>query len=107
MSELTLAEVLLARIAEDKAEAKYAENYIPDDGPFVRWDSDRVLAECEAKRQIVELHTPARTARAVAEGEDYESCPVCDPFPPIEDPSPGPCETLRLLALPYREEFKP
>jgi HEAT repeat protein len=54
MSAPDLAAFLLARIAEDEADAKDAENYFPDDGPFVRWDSARVLAECEAKRRIVE-----------------------------------------------------
>lgn len=70
---------------------------------IAHWDPTRVLADCEAKRRIVALHAPARTARAVAEGRDYKSCPVCDPFPPVDDPNPGPCETLRLLALPYTD----
>lgn len=58
---------------------------------------DRLLAECAAKRQIIELH-----------GEQHD----------CTDPSAGVwpyvgCDTLRLLALPYadcdgyREEWKP
>jgi hypothetical protein len=45
MNDLT--EFLLARIAED--ERDFRESYDPDP-----WGFDRVLAECEAKRQIVE-----------------------------------------------------
>jgi hypothetical protein len=51
---MTLTEFLLARIAEDEADARKGALYSPDDGPFVRWDSDRMLTECEAKRAIVE-----------------------------------------------------
>lgn len=47
----TLTDFLLARIAEDEAAAKYAE---------ATWTSvpstQRVLAECNAKRQIIKTH---------------------------------------------------
>jgi hypothetical protein len=42
---LTLTEFLLARIAEDEADAYDVDT---------QWPSRRVLAECEAKRRIVE-----------------------------------------------------
>jgi hypothetical protein len=74
---MTLAEFLLARIAEDEADAQAAmpgpwtldggtvmaghpTNEVVDwaydeNGPHIaRWDPARVLAECEAKREIVE-----------------------------------------------------
>ena len=48
-----LVDFLLARIAEDEADARMA-NGAP---PPRHWSAPtRVLAECEAKRRIVELH---------------------------------------------------
>jgi hypothetical protein len=60
----------------------------------------RVLAECEAKRQIVAEHAPS---------EDYpKDCRTCaqwwgdwDHSPPPGVPSP--CPTLRFLVLPYAD----
>ncbi|MFF2773364.1 DUF6221 family protein [Streptomyces sp. NPDC058052] len=49
------------------------------------WTQERVLAEVEAKRQILELHT---------EGSSL-FCAHCEHEPP--------CPTLRLLALPYAD----
>ncbi len=56
---------------------------------FARWDPARVLAECDAKRRIVERWQ-------LGEG---------DP----EDHHPVPDEVLRLLALPYadHESYQP
>jgi hypothetical protein len=123
---ITLTEFLLARIAEDRAGALLArdgddwhisgECNVCDQTYVARAEygnPSRVLAECEAKRQIVKRHTPVRTARAIAEKTDYASCPICDPYPPMEAPDPGSCDTVRLLALPYanhkdyRSEWKP
>lgn len=78
---MILTEFLLARIAED------------EDGPFFNaWHVGRVLAECEAKRRIVD-----RTQGPVAHaGQDIERRAV-----------------LSLLAAPYadhpdyRREWKP
>lgn len=47
---LTLAEFLLARIAEDEAWANRGVRLPPDGNPD---DPARVLAECEAKRRIL------------------------------------------------------
>lgn len=67
-SSLTIAEFILQRIAEDEAVARaYADGsnwgnpYAGDgDGSDVaysnRFDSTRVLAECEAKRRIINFH---------------------------------------------------
>jgi hypothetical protein len=69
----TISDFLLARIAEDEATAKAAaagealltslrsikaSAWVPDGEitHIVRWDPARVLAECEAKRRLVELH---------------------------------------------------
>lgn len=69
---MTLTEFLLARIAEDEAAAREVQHYMPDGGEIHIWltrregdeerskkvapyDPARVLAECEAKRKIVEL----------------------------------------------------
>ena len=59
---MTLTEFLLARIAEDAAEANKAGSFTPWDRPYERDNYGhltvqpaRVLAECEAKRRIVEL----------------------------------------------------
>jgi len=46
---MTLTEFLLARIAEDEAD-------VPTLGYTMHLTPERRLAECEAKRRIVELH---------------------------------------------------
>lgn len=73
MSDLT--DFLLARIAEDEAVARTAapDEYTPPNGygydargaarPVM--SRSRVLAECEAKRALVEMHTAA-AAEAIA-----------------------------------------
>ncbi len=77
---------------------------------IAHWDPARVLAECEAKRKVVELHT---------EGVDYDQegnrfstgCNECggDTYMTVV---PWPCPTLRYLAQPYadhpdfREEWR-
>lgn len=115
-----LTDFLLARIAEREQEAREAMEpdpvhhepraYYSDAGPhrddWGMWtfhvDPARVLAECDAKRRIVALHSyewmgPDDAAEKGCEC-DYEAWP---------------CPTLRLLALPYadhedyRQEWKP
>ena len=121
---LTLADFLLARIAEDEFVANHWQDvdtsqwahYHPPSRFNRRW----VLAECEAKRQIIELH--ALTVEKVSQSpfdpdtgerraDEFDvSCAVCGWA--SSDPDGG-CETLRLLALPYashtdyREEWRP
>ena len=55
-----------------------------------RWDPARALAECEAKRRIVEKHSFGWVEHGA-----YRTC--------IEDNYEWPCHTLRLLALPYAD----
>lgn len=123
----TLADFLLTRIAEDEAWAIEAINLAViydnpkwhwivshDDGS--RWQPTnatprRVLAECEAKRRIVDLHVPTTYRHGP------EACAVCtqwDDYPWRVEVGEDrwPCATLRLLALPYadhpdfREEWR-
>lgn len=62
--------------------------------------ADGLQADAEAKRRLLELHPYAGLLSAP---ESCESCVVI----------PGPCPTLRLLALPYaghpdfRDEWRP
>ena len=117
MSDLT--EFLLARIAEDEAAAKSVQEVEPKSAAAVftslaaptgtvEMSPARVLAECEAKRRIVELHGDDGTYRPiVVGGEDYYVCRTC------RAAALGGCETLRSLALPYadhpdyRDEWRP
>lgn len=113
---VTLTEFLLARIADDEAVArKYRphEYLTTRDGSelsgadqggndAIAITSGRVLAECDAKRQIVALHD------ADADGRFCLSCGDGDYY------GVGyPCPTARALALPYadhpdyRDEWKP
>jgi hypothetical protein len=105
---MTLPEFLEARIAEDEAGPRnwLEARRIPMEdrvagrvgiplqygtgGVDTEWvvDPARVLAECDAKRRIVELH----------DGEAVHGCPVA---PDETVWTEGPCPTLRTLALPY------
>jgi hypothetical protein len=64
----------------------------------------RMLAECDAKRRIVEHHGSNGD-------DDFALCVICTEVGP--DAQGWPCQTLRLLALPYadhpdyRPEWKP
>lgn len=104
---MTLAEFLLARIAEDEAAARSAgrEPILLPPGSITllshveymrHWHPDRVLAECEAKRRIV---------------EDYQH-EVRDYRAGYTNVQPG-HKTMKLLALPYADhpdydqEWKP
>jgi hypothetical protein len=81
-----------------------------DADQITRWNPARVLAECEAKRQIVELYqryeASIRQEFAIAKLDD----PISDTLYAARDAL---TEALRLLALPfadrpgYREEWRP
>lgn len=73
--------------------------YVPLSDHIARHDPARVLADCEAKRQIIAEHS-AKPRRS------WFECAVC--FDP--DGGPGdydfmtwPCPTLRYLALPHAD----
>lgn len=75
---------------------------------IAEWDPARVLREIDAQRRIIELHAleyRERPERAIGEADD----PFC-----AECFGEGyPCETLRLLALPfadrpgYKDDWRP
>ncbi len=122
-----LADFLLARIAEDEQKAQWAAHAwasefvvegATDTGNgwvrahVARWAPLKILAECEAKRRIIDLHSDTRdhgaggithTGRCDTCGENIWRDPD-DQFP---------CETLKAVALPYadrpdyREEWRP
>jgi hypothetical protein len=104
---VTLVDFLLARIAEDEAAARDSRAlYGPDSSLYInRHNPARVLAECEAKRRIVELHS--RDHECTAPGDGYAGVFAAD------GTMPSTCSTMRALALPfathpdYREEWKP
>jgi hypothetical protein len=102
-----LAEFLLARIAEDEAVARAAaKDFLQDSGNsdwdgctdaewawVTRWAPARVLAECEAKRQIVALHEDSHECSTYDHNGEIENCTWV-----LDGEN---CTTLRLLALPY------
>lgn len=110
MSDMTITEFLLARIEEDESEARlsyssFAEALRDQGMPLVAdWlagKESRVLAECEAKRRIVELHDGG-----IVEGQQQTH--ECDGTHGVIE-----CGTLMALALPhadhpdYLEEWRP
>ncbi len=118
---MNLAEFLLARIAEDEAAATAATvanevdepsgyAHLPDDGPHIaRWSPARVLAECEAKRGILRLHSPPDQDE---DGPIYKGsltqCRACGPgdswmAEQYADVYAYPCPTVEALALPYAD----
>lgn len=129
---MTLADFLLARIDEDRAQAVLRETH--DSGcdtapqqhgcldPCDCGMPERMLADCEAKRGVVEIHRESRFTDVTMGIADEAVCMVChhvlDPgdnwdggsLPMVQEPFP--CRTLRAVALPYaghpefREEWK-
>ena len=122
MSDVTITEFLLARIAEDEAVARAASPapwQFGAAGSFAagtvyditkanaehmtRHDPARVLAECEAKRRIVEEHTPipeAYPARSYPDGVVPLCCEICSGHGEYPELGGWPCMTVKLLALP-------
>lgn len=122
---MTLVEFLHARITEDEALAHdvqvdararfdHAEGeeiatstLVTTDHVSVIYGPARVLAECEAKRCIVEHHR----GEPYADEPEIYYCVVCHEA--LGGRGDIPCPTLRLLAMPYadhpdyREEWRP
>jgi hypothetical protein len=132
MPEPSLTEFLLARIADDEAVANgaasnssavyptYPEDLASVRNPrvqdhFARWQPARILAECEANRRVIELHTPYRVqTRNDGLNWNYQRCATCtEPEDLAVDESYWPCKTIQALALPYndhpdfRDEWRP
>ena len=101
---MTLTEFLLARIVEDEGAAHAAlpgpwrwENIGRPDGEHIaRHAPDRVLAECAARRAIVEMHTGPHECPT-----PESSCGWC-----VDSDE---CDTCRAFALPYADhpDFDP
>jgi hypothetical protein len=111
-----LVAFLKARLGEDENTAKIAQNTPGEQSlawclssdlqtPVVKSSPVRALAEVEAKRRIIEEHAENR----------YGDCRICGGSDSCGcmSGSDHPCDTLRLLALPYawhpeyRQEWKP
>jgi hypothetical protein len=98
---MTLAEFLLTRIAEDEAAVRKAEGYNYDDlyADFEWWKPSRLLAECDAKRRIVQYILEADAASTAVDNIELGYGVARD--------------LLGLLALPYadhpdyQESWKP
>jgi len=113
---MTLTEFLEARIAEDEATARNAGNSpvievarrygkVAAQHFYARWDPARVLAECEAKRAIIEAH-PIEYSKV----SDYTDCVACLD---VDTYDAYPCLTMRALGYvyaghpDYRQEWRP
>jgi hypothetical protein len=94
---LDITEFLLARIAEDEAEAKPMAALEDDDrGGWAIAYAERVLAECAAKRAIIAEHE----WRTVS-GET--GCGLCNYYRDYGWEEVGPCKTIRALAAVYKD----
>jgi hypothetical protein len=97
---MNITEFLEARIAEDEVQAT---KHLPSLSAHGLGDYGlRVLAECEAKRTIAELHDSVED-RNWQSGKDHDflwcgSCGTLD-----DAPVPYPCETLQTLAAVYKD----
>jgi hypothetical protein len=127
---MTITEFLEARIAEDEAAAELggwhngADTFANDNYGCLLVQPARVLAECAAKRAIIEAHRPA--VEIVEWFDDATGtgtapvCPSCRPKDPTDwNPPMGmagvrpdgfvpsytlaPCPTLRSLAAVYAD----
>lgn len=104
---LTLSDFLLARIADDEEWARLfgcADEHVnTEPHPGCR---ERTVADCEAKRRIVDAHV--RILTSPLDGPTHAPNGYC-----ADDLCDWPCRTLRLLALPYadhpdyRDEWRP
>lgn len=78
---------------------------------ITRHDPSRVLAECEAKRRIVEMHRADGAPVVDLLGMEYEFCWTCSDSGP--DAQAWPCDTIKALAAvyadhpDYRDEWRP
>ena len=105
---MNLSEFLLARIAEDEEEPKLVREGwrdLADMLPMGAWDSERVLAECEARRQIVQAWRDAGAIiRSLSDERDISD---------VRFARIGLETAIQALALPYADhpdydlEWKP
>jgi hypothetical protein len=102
---MELTEFLLERIADDEAAARSIQERAKGDDVWIvtgmdnyvcDYDPARVLAECSAKRRIVELHQGHHECVGVKAGR-VGTVLVAPGYQFENDP------TLALLALPYAD----
>jgi hypothetical protein len=121
---------LRAQIDEGEAHGRKVAKLVAEDEAWmadVAWMPDppsgepgkEFLADLESKRRLVELHSPANPNAEPREGspgwpdKPWLYCATCGSGEPNEYPITWPCETIKLVALPfsdrpgYREEWKP
>jgi hypothetical protein len=108
---MNITEFLEARIAEDEAEAGSGWSTLGD----TRWERDNygrtmltpsaVLAECAAKRAIIEEHSPVDYSGIGMKSPN--ACNLCGVEKTISDwewdENSFPCKTLRAIAAVYKE----
>lgn len=111
---MTLVEFLNARLAED-AQADWHDrasdcdtyNFYEDTGVMGSCDCDvpqRIAREVEAKRRLIELHERVQLDQNFCELEACcELCSNWDQEGLKQFYEPWPCDSLRLLALPYAD----
>ena len=98
---MSITDFLNARIAEDEAMAREYQQYEEEVYETAGWfNCTRVLAECAAKRAIVELHQPYEIAQRMTYG-DIHPCMTCGSVD--DSPEPFPCPTVRTLAAVYAD----
>lgn len=91
---------IVRHLLSDEADANGAH--------IARHDPARVLAECEAKRRIVEEHALVRIDRPDLHPDACAACGCHETYP-----TRWPCRTLRYIATAYadhpsyREEWRP
>ena len=117
---MTITEFLLARIAEDEKVAKARQWVLSGDSSPSKVAADRVLAECEAKRRILEDHgwtyrDPYESwkgpeYRALwGDTRDLKDCTRCGGVShhpnlgEVERRDSWPCTTLKALASVYAD----
>ena len=88
---LTLTDFLLARIAEDEAVARSSERRMCE-----RLTPERLLAECEAKRRIVDMHS--HSSPVAGAPRRLRADAVATEVGVTGEPETRPCDTLRALA---------
>lgn len=104
---MSITKFLEARIAEDEAVVAHSSPHERTGGytyadvgalsEVLTVGTERVLAECEAKRAIIALHSQS--------GMRWEGFPRANKQVTycLEDQHPSPCSTLRTIAAVYKD----
>lgn len=94
-----IIEFMEARIAEDEAEAIKYQAYEQDISETAGWwEPSRVLAECAAKRAVIEHH---KRVPDIYGDDAGDTCSICTETGPM--PQGWPCLTVAALAAVYSD----